>query len=84
MSITNLIAQINAEIERLQKARSLLSAMETTKAKTKTKTKDKAKAKTANPKKSPAKKKRHISKEGRARIAAAQRKRWAKLAPAPF
>jgi hypothetical protein len=63
MSIKNILAEIDAEIDRLQKVRSLLGSSSTT-GKTK--------------KVKPAMKRHKMSKEGRAKIAEAQRKRWAK------
>ncbi|MGA8086713.1 MAG: hypothetical protein WCA10_05355 [Terracidiphilus sp.] len=64
MSINNILAEIDAEIARLQQVRTLLAPTATGKPK---------KAKTATP----AKKRRKLSKEGRARIVAALKKRWA-------
>jgi hypothetical protein len=64
MSITDIVSRIDAEIARLEQAKSLLAASETPKA--------------GKLKKAPAaRKKRRLSKEARARIAEAQRKRWA-------
>jgi len=72
MAIENILAQIDAEIARLQQARALLATLGTTatkaappakKAATKTKTR----------------KKRVLSAEARKKIADAQHRRWAKL-----
>ena len=65
MSMNNIVAEIDAEIARLEQARSLLATSEIPKA--------------GKLKKAPAtaRKKRRLSKDARARIAEAQRKRWA-------
>jgi hypothetical protein len=63
METTQILAQIDSEIERLQQVKALLAG-----------TSNGRFAKTAGPRK-----KRHLSAEARERIAAAQRKRWAKL-----
>ncbi len=69
MSIETILAQIDAEIERLTQVRSLLAGSRTANSSgSKTKT-SKGPAKT--------KKKRTLSAEARKRIADAQRKRWA-------
>jgi hypothetical protein len=65
MSVTELVSSIDAEIARLQQARALLAGNGASTTKT---------AKTAA---KPRRKKRSMSPEGRARIAAAQTKRWA-------
>jgi hypothetical protein len=67
MTLKDIVAQIDAEIAKLQQARSLLVASGASVASPKT---SKAKSK-------PTKKKRTLSPEARARIADAQRKRWA-------
>lgn len=64
MSLIELLHSINSEIAILKQARALLAGSGST-----------GSRRAAQPKK---KKKRHMSAEGRARIAAAQRKRWAK------
>ncbi len=66
MAIAEIIAEIDAEIERLEQARKLLS--------------NRRKLQIGNlvDKKSAGHKKRTLSAEARARIAQAQRKRWAK------
>jgi hypothetical protein len=70
MDIQEILAQIDAEIARLQQVKSILSGSTTT-------------AKLGRPKArhnvgSPVAAKRTMSPEGRARIAAAQKARWAK------
>jgi hypothetical protein len=71
MAIENILAEIDAEISRLQQARALLATLgtATTKAGRKAK-KMPAKAKT--------RKKRVLSAEARKKIADAQHRRWAK------
>jgi hypothetical protein len=69
MDTTDIVAGIDAEIARLQQARALLSGT-TTKIKGRKPVKATSGAKT--------KPRRQISAEGRARIAAAQKARWAK------
>ena len=66
MSINNILAEIDAEIVRLEKVRSLLAPTA-------------GKTKKAGKKAVPVVKKKRfrMSSEGRAKIAAAQRKRWA-------
>jgi hypothetical protein len=79
MDIRTLVAEIDAEIARLEKAKALLAGQTVTSKRrrpssTKTKTRGAGFAfgnSTAAPK-------RKISAEGRARIAAAQKARWAK------
>lgn len=63
MSVSGLISSLDAEIARLQQARELLAALNSPKTK-------------VSPVK-PTKKRRKMSAAGRARIAEAQRKRWA-------
>jgi hypothetical protein len=71
MDTKELIAQIDAEIARLQQVKGILSGSTTTRKK-----RDPNKAKTAP---TPViVKKRTMSPEGRAKIAAAQKARWAK------
>jgi len=60
METTQILAEIDSEIRRLQNARALLAGTSTKAVRTGTR------------------KKRHLSAEARARIAEAQRKRWAK------
>jgi hypothetical protein len=72
MSIDNLIAQIDAKIIRLEQARALLSGVVAPVAKKKGRS-----AGVVKPTGKPAKKKRNISPEGRARIGAAVKARWA-------
>jgi hypothetical protein len=61
MSIPDLLSQIDAEIQLLQKARTLIVSLESTDGQTAQKQR----------------KRRRLSAESRAKIAAAQRKRWA-------
>ena len=72
MAIESILAQIDAEIARLTKVRTLLASTGKAPAKAERKAK-KAPAKT----KSKSKKTRVLSPEARKRIADAQRKRWA-------
>ncbi len=65
MDMTTLLAAIDEEIKKLEEARSILNGMAA------------SGAKTSLPKKAGGRKRRRLSAEGRARIAAAQRKRWA-------
>ena len=71
MAIENILTEIDAEIARLKQARALLANLgsATTKA---------AVMQTKAPAKVKAAKKRILSPEARAKIAAAQRRRWAK------
>jgi hypothetical protein len=77
MGIKQIIAELDAEIARLQQAKTLLSGATTAPI---------AKQSPGRPKSAPAsaaattpaKKKRNLSPEGRARIAAAVKARWAK------
>ncbi len=71
MAIENILAQIDAEIAKLQQARALLAMLGTAATKTgRTAKKAPAKAK--------ARKKRVLSAEARKKIADAQYRRWAK------
>ncbi|MGD0520939.1 MAG: hypothetical protein ABSA48_06760 [Terracidiphilus sp.] len=74
MGIVNFIAEIDAEITRLEHARTLLSAAASPAAKKRGRPAWAVKAVTAKP----VKKKRKLSPEGRARIVAAAKARWAK------
>jgi hypothetical protein len=65
MTIDSIVAVIDSEIERLEKARALLSGIE------------RGKAKAAPPTQVP--KRRKMSAAARKRIAAAQKKRWAEV-----
>lgn len=71
MAIENILTEIDAEITRLKQARALLANLGST-------TKEAAVMQTKAPAKVKAAKKRVLSPEARAKIAAAQRKRWAK------
>ena len=72
MAIENILAQIDAEIARLQQARGLLATLGTTATKAgPTAKKTPAKVKT--------RKKRVLSAEARKKIADAQHRRWAKI-----
>jgi len=73
MAIENILAEIDAEITRLKRARALLATLETAATKAGRKTKSAtAKAKPGR------KQKRVLSPEARKKIADAQRRRWAK------
>jgi hypothetical protein len=72
MSLDNLLVQIDAEITRLEQARALLSGRVARAEKKRGRPAGVVKAAGK-----PAKKKRNISPEGRARIAAAVKARWA-------
>ena len=74
MSIANLISEIDAEIARFEQARTLLSGAASPAAKKRGRPAGAVKAAGK-----PAKKKRNLSPEGRARIAAAVKARWAAL-----
>ena len=68
MALTGLLAQIDLEIARLQQARALLASTGITG----------NRGQTARTVTKPAKKKRNLTPEGRARIAEAVKRRWAK------
>lgn len=68
MSLENILCEIDAEIARLQKMRSLLAPLALT-------TAVRGRVKTSPT--TTTKKKRKLSKEGRSEIAAGQKKRWA-------
>lgn len=72
MDTTEILAQIDSEISRLQQAKSLLSGTTTTTRKKRGRNKVRIAVVPVIAKK------RTMSPEGRARIAAAQKKRWAK------
>jgi hypothetical protein len=77
MALKDIIAELDAEIARLQQAKSLLSATEISSvlpAARRGRPKKNAEAPTSL---GPAKKKRNLSPEGRARIAEAVKRRWA-------
>jgi hypothetical protein len=79
MALKDIVARIDEEIARLQQARSLLAASGISVAlPTVGRGRPKKNAGTSAPSK-PAKKKRNLSPEGRARIAEAAKRRWAKL-----
>jgi hypothetical protein len=69
METIQILAEINAEIERLEKVRTLLSGVPA----------KRGPGRPATSSIAAAPKKRHLSAEARERIAAAQRKRWAKV-----
>jgi len=81
MSTKQLLAEIERGIKALQKAQALVVKAETVAPKAKAIAAKTAPAKTGKTAKAPAKKaaKGGMSVEGRARIAAAQQKRWAKV-----
>jgi hypothetical protein len=72
MSVENILAALDIEIETLQRARQVLTSLASGK---------RRKAEKFKPAGKPAnkRKRRKLSAEARARIAEAQRKRWAKL-----
>ena len=87
MDVSKIIAEIDAKIASLQQARTVLLGLDEA-------TPEVAKAKRGRPKGStnaakavkvtkPAKRKRNLSPEGRARIAEAMKKRWAERRAAP-
>ena len=77
MTLNNIIGEIDAEIARLQKAKSLLEASGNSTAPT-TVPRGRPKKNAEIPTQSkPIKKKRNLSPEGRARIAEAVKRRWA-------
>jgi hypothetical protein len=76
MSTKQLLAEIDRGINALQKARALCLKGEAAAPKAKATVTKTVKATSGSPKKSA---KRGMSDEGRARIAAAQQKRWAKV-----
>jgi hypothetical protein len=74
MALKEILAQVDAEIARLQQARALLVGIGAP-----SRGRGRPKQQTTEPALSkPAKKKRNLSPEGRARIAEAVRRRWAK------
>jgi len=78
MEVTHLLAQIDAEIIRLQTAKAAIASIGTekpTRGRPKGSKNSSIAAPTATP--TPAKAKRKLSPEGRKRIAEAQKKRWA-------
>ena len=76
MDLKTILAELDAEIDRLQQAKALLSSSNATEAPTVRRGRPKnAVASLARAK--PAKKKRNLSPEGRARIAEAVKRRWA-------
>lgn len=81
MSTKQLLAEIERGIKALQKAQALVVKAEAVAPKAKAIAVKRAPTKTAKATKAPAKKaaKRVISDEGRAKISAAQQKRWAKV-----
>jgi hypothetical protein len=75
MQINKILAELDSEIIRLQEAKSILTGTAYKHQAGSSKTPTKVKTLRAA---APAMKKHKISPEGRARIAAAQKKRWAK------
>lgn len=73
MNTDEILRQIDAEISRLTQARDLVANAASHRTNPRLR-----RGSTASPKPKTAAKKRTISAEGRARIAAAQRRRWAK------
>jgi hypothetical protein len=76
MALKDILAQIDAEIARLQRAKSLLAASEISVAPVIRRGRPKKSADSPATTK-PAKKKRNLSPEGRARIAETVKRRWA-------
>jgi hypothetical protein len=72
MNTKPLIADIDAQLAKLQQARTVLLALDSTPAKGKP-----GRPKGSGAKKAAPKKRRKLSAEARAKIAAAQKKRWA-------
>ena len=72
MPIKNILQELDAEIARLRQARAVLSAATATVSPTRGRPK-----KSVDPNQTPAKKKRKLTPEGRARIAEAVKRRWA-------
>jgi membrane carboxypeptidase/penicillin-binding protein PbpC len=72
MAIENILAGIDAEIARLQRARALLATLDSVPTKASRKTKK-------APAAAKSRKRRVLSAEARKRIADAQHRRWAKL-----
>lgn len=78
MAVTDVVALIDAEIARLQQARTLLATIgNSVSAPARRRGRPEQNAVAPLPS-TPAKKKRKLSPEGRARIAAAVKRRWAK------
>jgi hypothetical protein len=80
MQINKILAELDSEIIRLQEAKSILTGTPYKHQAGSSKTPTKVKTLRAAV---PAMKKHKISPEGRARIAAAQKKRWAKAKKGP-
>jgi hypothetical protein len=76
MALKDILAQLDAEIARLQQAKALLSSANASVAPAIRRGRPKKDAASPAPAK-PAKKKRNLSPEGRARIAEAVKRRWA-------
>ena len=76
MALKGIIAELDQEIARLQKAKSLLISSTGAVAPTERRGRPKRSAEATTPNKA-AKKKRNLSPEGRARIAEAVKRRWA-------
>ena len=75
MALKDILAQLDAEIARLQQAKALLASTDVST--TPAVRRGRPKKDTASPAPAkPAKKKRNLSPEGRARIAAAVKQRW--------
>ena len=76
MALKTILAEIDAEIVRLQQAKALLSSANASEAPAVRRGRPKTAVASSAPAK-PAKKKRNLSPEGRARIADAVKRRWA-------
>ena len=77
MTLNDILGQIDAEITRLQQAKSLLAATGTSTALPAVPRGGPKKNAVASTQSKPTKKKRNLSPEGRARIAEAVKRRWA-------
>jgi len=76
MGLKNILAELDAEIARLQQAKALLSSVEPSEAPAVRRGRPKKDAASPAPTK-PGQKKRNLTPEGRARIAEAVKRRWA-------
>jgi len=76
MALTDILAQLDAEIARLQQAKALLASSDVSTAPAKRRGRPNKDTASPAPAKS-VKKKRNLSPEGRARIAEAVKRRWA-------
>ena len=77
MEVSRIIAEIDAEISKLQQARELLSGSIARVSKGPGRPKGSKNSKAVKPSAAPLKRKRKLSPEGRKRIAEAMKRRWA-------